>query len=196
MKKSLIFLLTVYSVFTFIATGCQAGTARRNKFRDLSLYVEYLVRGDTDSASQLLKKEDTASFKDLYILFLPKLRSMEDTELRFPVFIESRSKRFGTVREYKRAGLLGEGRDGLIKIIETNPAAKEKAVRETLKPLVLKENFDRDCIISFMLQNSSKGRKDIVKGFVQARRKLALTGDMIEAVNKEGESTWVEARRE
>ena len=108
------------AVITF-AAGCTTVKEAQERLNSLSYYVEYLVRGDTETAGKILKKEGGSRYADLYKLFLPKLRYMEDKQPYFPVFIENRRKRFPQLREYKRAGLIGESSVGYVKIIISNP---------------------------------------------------------------------------
>ncbi|MFC1582354.1 hypothetical protein ACFL4W_02325 [Planctomycetota bacterium] len=182
------------SVFCLLFAGCSASTRRTE---NLSSYVELLIRGDKVNAGEVLKRENNGRFLDLYILLLPKLRSLDDRNYYYPPFIEKRQYRYGTIREYKRAGLLGEGLDGRVKIVTTNPGANRAVIQGTLNDLTTRENFDREQIMGFLSQNhSGLSRKKLVAAFVKVRFQMALNGDMVEEVGADGNITWVKTKRE
>jgi len=197
MKKNKMFLvLTGAAVCLFAFRGCTTVQQKQESLFNVCRFVEYLVRGDRVTAGTVMKREAGSRCAGLYQLFLPRFRSLDDKKRYFPVFLENRMKRFPEVREYKRAGLIGESVQGNLKIINSNPAAQEKPLKKDLEELVLRENFDRKRIIRYIMDHKkSMSEKELIEGFAHVRHTMGLTGDMIEVTDNDGELVWKKAER-
>jgi len=179
------------------ARGCTTVAEWNARVDGIAYYVEYLVRGDMESALRTAQGEKNKRFLKIYRLFLPRRRSLDDEKYYYPVFVENRRKRFPRVREFKRAGLVGEGLDGMLKIVDSNPVAGRKPFNALLKELVLRENFDRKRIIGYILQNTKVvSEEELTAAFARVRRSLALHGDLVECTGPKGERVWRPVSRE
>lgn len=191
-----ILMLAGIAAFLFTAGGCTTVQQKQERLNNVSRFVEYLIRGDRAAAGKLMKKEEGSRYTGLYQLFLPRFRSLEDKKKYFPVFLENRMRRFPEVREYKRAGLIGESAHGALKIVSSNPAAREKSLKNDLEKLVLRENFDRKRIVQYIMEHKkSILEKELTGSFAHVRQAMALTGDMLEVLDSNGESKWKKAER-
>lgn len=180
-----------------LATGCMSVHERQEAYHNISYFIEYLVRGDVRSAGTMLKQETDSGYAEAYRLFLPKRRSLDDEKHYFPVFLENRIERFPRIREYKRAGLIGESANGTLSIVPSNPAAREEPMRSVLKKLIFRENFDRQRVVRYIVENTrSISKRELAAGFAFVRHKMALTGDMIQIAENDGAAEWREAERE
>lgn len=191
--KIFLFLLCM-----FLASGCETTAQRKEKLINISLYIEHLVRGDEKSGLKLLKQEKDEKYLRVYALFVPKLRSLDDEEYYYPVFLEKRQKRFSTIRELKREGYLGEGIDGMIKFVKnSNDTETKQHMEQLFKELIIKENFDRKNISGFIIASHKwLKKKELKEACIQVRRMLALTGDFVEETGEDGKSIWVRAERD
>lgn len=189
------FLTFILMLITALS-GCTSTIPRRSHLSNVCLFTEYLVRGDERTAYSIAAEEESSKYRRIYSLFLPRIRSLDDTFPSYPVFIENRQKRYPTVRQFKRAGFLGEGLDGTIKYVDQDKdPEKAEQERQLMADIIIRENMDREKMISFMLHNSTGlGRKELILGFSCARQALALEGDYIE-VRENGETFWKQTRK-
>jgi hypothetical protein len=121
----------------------------------------------------------------VYEAFFPRFRSLEDTSGSYPVFIQKRRDRYGTVRQFKRAGLLGEGLDGRLRFVEREGDGEKAGYeKQLMQELIISENLDRESTITFIMHNCRFcTRDDLVSSFRRARRRMALTGDPFETAD-------------